>query len=238
MWKGRTKNSSRTSSTRAASSGCCSSTTTRSSARVCGPPWRATPACWSWARRSLRARCRTPSRPTDPTAVGNLACRAPGSRWRPVAGRANWPPSGRPGLAPRSSRSPSRARRSANCTPDPAPGSRCSTGRTAWCCASWSTSRHPRSPRCASPRNCRAAASSWCWPARRSASGCATTCTTAWGPRCPDCGCRSTRPAAGCRPRGRWRRRCGPPRWASATRSMSCAGSPTAWRPPTSAGSA
>lgn len=43
---------------------------------------------------------------------------------------------------------------------------------------------------------------------------------------------------SGLPPEGRWRRRCGPPRWASATRSTSCAGSPTAWHPPTSAGSA
>ncbi|TQF05998.1 hypothetical protein E6W39_31955 [Kitasatospora acidiphila] len=43
---------------------------------------------------------------------------------------------------------------------------------------------------------------------------------------------------SGLPPEGRWRPRCGPPRWASAPRSTSCAGSPTAWRPPTSAGSA
>ena len=60
------------------------------------------------------------------------------------------------------------------------------------CCATWPTRRRWPPRRAAARWTCSGRATGSSWRARRSAGGCAATCTTAWAPRWPGRGCSPT----------------------------------------------
>jgi two-component system, NarL family, sensor kinase len=82
--------------------------------------------------------------------------------------------------------------RSASCSRPP--GGRASGSRRVRrrCCATWPTRRRWPPRRAAARWTCSGRATGSSWPGRRSAGGCAATCTTAWAPRWPARGCSPT----------------------------------------------
>ena len=92
-----------------------------------------------------------------------------------------------------------------------APGGRASGSRRVRqrCYATWPTRRRWPPRRAAARWTCSGRATGSSWPARRSAAGCAGTCTTAWAPRWPGRGCSPTScagPWSTTRPARCWRR--------------------------------
>ena len=131
-------------------------------------PWRPTRCCRRSSRRCAR-RC---------------GCRTPRSRSATGARHGRRRRSRCPAHGPPAAALPGRAGRRAGRS-GPRPGEAASPPPTGGCWPTWPGRPGSRCPPCGSPPTCSARASGWSPRARRSAAGCAATCTTGSAPSWP-----------------------------------------------------